>query len=109
MPSIPAKLLYVFLFAVFWRIVLASLVTRRFAITVLLLSAPWPYALFDLFAGAFALWIQGGVIPVLVWAFLRFRRRSANTVLMCWAAVIAVLGFKDLYAVWFAFWVPTLR
>ena len=78
-------------------------------ITVLLLSAPWPYALFDLFAGAFALWIQGGVIPVLVWAFLRFRRRSANTVLMCWAAVIAVLGFKDLYAVWFAFWVPTLR
>jgi hypothetical protein len=49
-------------------------------------------AMFQALGGAVALFVLSGVLPLIGWAFDRFRAERASSVLIWWAAVGVVFG-----------------
>jgi hypothetical protein len=56
-------------------------------------------AVFTVFVGALSLWIMSGMIPAIVWAFMRFRREALPGVAVAWALITALLATASFFGV----------
>ena len=91
---IPRKMLFLFAFSVLCQLIVVLVIPRLRADTFggnfLVFAA-------GLFGGATSLFLGGGLIPVVVWAFRRFARKAANGVMTWWTILIALFAGLQYY------------
>jgi hypothetical protein len=92
--SVRVKLLLLFLFSAACEAALIWMYPEH-------LSTPRSRPFITLAAGflgtALAPFLVGGIVPVIAWAFERFRAQSANLVVIVWAFLITVFVYFQYY------------
>jgi hypothetical protein len=90
--SILLKLLLLFAFAALCELALVLMFPGT-----KLGSDPLLIFIARLVGAAIAVFVIGGLVPVIVWAFRRFAKASANAVMIVWALLIAGFVYFQYY------------